>query len=73
MMDNNQNKNLGNFRIKGNWAEQARGLKRKFAELKDSDLQFEEGKEDELLRKLGQKLNKNREETIDIINKALVL
>ena len=72
-MDSNQNKNLGNFRIKGNWEEQARGLKKKFADLKDSDLWFEQGKEDELLRKLGQKLNKNREETIDIINKALLL
>ncbi len=48
--------------FKGNWNEQKGKLKQKFAELTDDDLLFEEGKKDEMLGRLQQKLGKTKEE-----------
>ncbi|KAA6439473.1 CsbD family protein [Dyadobacter flavalbus] len=48
--------------IKGNWNELKGKLKQQYADLTDDDLAYEEGKEDELLGKLQQKLGKTREE-----------
>ncbi|KMQ68978.1 hypothetical protein ACM39_06790 [Chryseobacterium sp. FH2] len=63
-MDTNHN---NGFKITGDWEEQSRQLKEKFSQLKDSDLVFEKGKENELLAKLENKLSKNREEVIKIL------
>ncbi len=68
-MDNNQSKNHEDFKISGNWDDQSRQLKTKFSELTDSDLKFETGKENELLGRVETRLNKKREEVIDIIRK----
>ncbi|HEY5892553.1 MAG TPA: CsbD family protein [Chthoniobacterales bacterium] len=48
--------------IKGNWNEIKGKLKQKYAQLTDDDLTFAEGKEDELLGRLQQRLGKNKEE-----------
>jgi uncharacterized protein YjbJ (UPF0337 family) len=69
-MDTTQKKNGETFKITGNWNSQSKQLKEKFPQLTDSDLKFETGKEEELLSRLQTKLNKKREEVIDIINKA---
>ena len=48
--------------IKGNWNEVRGKLKQKYGQLIDDDLAFSEGKEDELLGRLQQKLGKTKEE-----------
>lgn len=55
--------------IKGNWNELAGKLKQQFANLTDDDLLFKEGKEEELLGKLQNKLGKTKEEIHKIISK----
>ena len=62
-------KNIIEF--KGNWSEQKGKLKEKFATLTDDDLLFAEGKQDEILGKLQIKLDKTKEELLEII-KALL-
>jgi len=47
--------------IKGNWNEIKGKLKQKYAQLTDDDLTFAEGKEDELIGRLQQRLGKDNE------------
>ena len=70
MSDTTQNREGGTFKVTGDWASQSKQLKEKFAQLTDSDLKFEAGKEHELLGRLETKLNKKRDEVINIIKKA---
>jgi uncharacterized protein YjbJ (UPF0337 family) len=53
---------MNNLEIKGNWNEIKGKLKQKYAQLTDDDLTFAEGKEDELLGRLQQRLGKSKEE-----------
>ncbi|GEC73178.1 Uncharacterized conserved protein YjbJ, UPF0337 family [Flavobacterium flevense] len=53
--------------IKGNWNELKGKLKQKYADLTDDDLLYAEGKEDEMLGKLEQKLGKSKDEVRKII------
>ncbi|MDP4266114.1 MAG: general stress protein CsbD [Bacteroidota bacterium] len=53
--------------FKGNWQEQKTKLMRKFPVLTDRDLNYEEGKEDEMLGRLQVKLGKTKEELRKII------
>ena len=53
--------------IKGTWNEQKGKLKQKFAVLTDNDLMFEEGKKEEMLGKIQNKLGKTKEEWFKII------
>ena len=53
--------------IKGSWNEQKGKLKQKFAILTDNDLLFEEGKKEEMLGKIQNKLGKTKEEWFKII------
>ncbi|MFA7380387.1 MAG: hypothetical protein WC150_08000 [Bacteroidia bacterium] len=69
-MDLNQNKNGETFKIIGNWETQSMQLKKEFIQLTDSDLKFETGKEIDLLTRMENKLNKTREEIINIIKKV---
>lgn len=69
-MDTNQNKGNEAFKITGNWADQSKQLKEKFSQLTDADLKYETGKEDELLSRVETRLNKKREEVINIIRKG---
>ena len=48
--------------IKGDWNITKGKLKQKYGQLTDDDLAFAEGKEDELLGRLEQKLGKTKEE-----------
>ncbi len=57
-----------NLEIKGNWNEIKGKLKQKFANLTDSDVLFEEGKQDELLGKIQIKIGKTKEQLYQIIN-----
>ncbi|MBD1429145.1 MULTISPECIES: CsbD family protein [Sphingobacterium] len=51
--------------LKGKWNEMKGKVKQEYAELTDDDLKYEEGKDDELLGRLQQKLGKAREEVVD--------
>ena len=53
---------MNTLQIKGNWNEIQGKLKQKFADLTDDDLTFAEGKEDEMLGRLQQRLGKSEEE-----------
>jgi uncharacterized protein YjbJ (UPF0337 family) len=50
------------LQFKGGWNEVKGKLKQKYAQLTDDDLAFAEGKEDELLGRLQQKLGKSKED-----------
>ena len=60
---------MNTFTIKGNWNEIAGKLKQQYANLTDDDLLFKEGKEEEVLGRLQQKLGKTKEELRKIIAK----
>ena len=50
------------LQFKGSWNEVKGKLKQKYGDLTDDDLIFAEGKEDELLGRLQQRLGKSKEE-----------
>jgi hypothetical protein len=68
-MKTEQAKSKEGFKITGNWANQSKQLKSKFSQLTDSDLKFESGKENDLIQRMEKKLNKKRDEVINIIKK----
>lgn len=59
---------MNNLTIKGNWNEVKGKLKQKYSELTEDDLTFAQGKEDEFLGRLQQKLGKAKEDLITEIN-----
>jgi uncharacterized protein YjbJ (UPF0337 family) len=61
------NSTTGSAPAKINWNEIKDKLKVKFPTLTDADLQYEEGKKDEMLEKVQTKLGKNKEEMSKII------
>lgn len=76
-MDAKQNKNQETpkkgqdiFKVTGNWSNQSKQLKTKFSQLTDADLKFEPGKENDMINRVGTRLNKNRDEVINIIKKG---
>ncbi len=69
-MENETNKTPETFKIIGNWGDQSKKLKEKFSQLTDSDLKFETGKEDELLQRIETRLNKKRDEVVNILKKG---
>ena len=50
------------LQLKGNWNEMKGKLKQKYAQLTDDDLTFVEGKEDELLGRMQQRLGKTKDD-----------
>jgi len=50
------------LQLKGSWNEVKGRLKQKYAQLTDDDLVFADGKDDELLGRLQQKLGRTKEE-----------
>ncbi len=60
---------MNTFTIKGNWNEIAGKLKQQYAELTDDDLLLKEGKEEELLGRLQQKLGKTKKDLRKVIEK----
>ncbi len=53
--------------LKGKWNDIKGKLKERYAVLTDNDLAYEEGKEEQLLGHLQEKLGKSKEEVKDII------
>ena len=60
---------MNTLSMKGTWNEVAGKLKQQFANLGDDDLLFKEGKEEELLGRLQQKLGKTKAELRKLIAK----
>ena len=58
------------LKMVGSWQNQSRILQAKFAQLTDADLHYEVGKEEELLKRIEARINKRREEVINIIQKG---
>ncbi len=52
------------LKLKGKWNEWKGKIKQSHADLTDDDLKYEEGKDDELLGRLQQKLGKGKDEII---------
>lgn len=57
-----RNMSMTKLELKGSWNEIKGKLKQKYAQLTDDDLTFAEGKDDELLGRLQQRLGKTKEE-----------
>ena len=55
---------MDKLEFKGKWNELKGKIKQQHATLTDNDLKYEEGKEDELLGRLQQKLGKGRDELV---------
>jgi len=60
---------MNKLSIQGNWKEISGKLKQKYAQLTDDDLLFAEGKDEEMLGRLEQKLGKTKEQIRDLIAK----
>ncbi|MBW7914384.1 MAG: CsbD family protein [Taibaiella sp.] len=58
---------MDKLEIKGKWNELKGKAKQQYADLTDDDLLYEEGKEDELVGRLQDKLGKTRDEVVDWI------
>lgn len=57
-----------NLQIKGNWDDIKGKLKQQYAQLTDEDLTFADGKVDELLGKLQDKLGKGKAEVVKLLS-----
>ncbi len=53
---------MNDLTIKGNWNQIKGKLKQKYSELTEDDLTYAEGKEDELIGRLQEKLGKTKDE-----------
>lgn len=60
---------MNELKFKGNWNKIKGKLKEKYGELTDDDLKYTEGKEDQLLGRLQQKLGKSKDEIRKMISK----
>lgn len=61
---------MNELNIKGNWKEKKGKLKQKYADLTDNDLKYAEGKEEELVGRVQQRLGTSKEEAQRIIRNA---
>ena len=57
------------LQFKGSWNELKGKLKQQYGNLTDDDLTFSEGKEDELLGRLQQRLGKSKDEVRQMIER----
>jgi uncharacterized protein YjbJ (UPF0337 family) len=57
------------LQFKGSWNELKGKLKQQYGNLTDDDLAFSEGKEDELLGRLQQRLGKSKDEVRQMIER----
>ncbi|MCB0791813.1 MAG: CsbD family protein [Flavobacteriales bacterium] len=58
---------MNKLELTGRWNEVKGKLKQRFSELTDDDLTFVEGKEDELLGRLQQRLGRSKDELRKVI------
>ncbi len=61
---------MDKLNIKGNWNEKKGKLKQKYAELTDDDLTYAEGKEEELVGRIQQRLGTSKEKAREILRNA---
>lgn len=59
---------MSNWKLKGDWNTTKGKLKQKYGVLTDNDLAYEEGKEDELVGRIQQKLGKTKQQVKDMID-----
>ncbi|HXA02607.1 MAG TPA: CsbD family protein [Cytophagaceae bacterium] len=59
---------MNDLKIKGSFRELLGKLKKKYGELTDDDVAFEEGKEDEAIGRLQKKLGKSKDEVIRLLH-----
>ncbi len=69
-MSNSPKTSTPAFTIIGNWATRSRLLKSEYIQLTNEDLKFEVGKEEELISRFETRLNKTREQIIEILQKG---
>ncbi|MBR9831535.1 CsbD family protein [bacterium] len=62
---------MNDLNIKGNWNQIKGKLQQKFGDLTNDDLMFIEGKENELLGRLQNRLGKKKEEVIGEIKSII--
>ncbi len=58
---------MDKLELKGKWNQVKGKLKEEYAVLSDNDLAYEEGKEDQLVGKLQEKLGKSRDEVVKML------
>lgn len=63
----NHEETRASFKISGDWEKQSCALRTKYPTLSSDDVKFEVGKETELLKRIEDRLTKNREQVIDIL------
>jgi uncharacterized protein YjbJ (UPF0337 family) len=61
--------NSTELKLRGGWNEVKGKIKQEYADLTDDDLKYEEGKDDELVGRLQQKIGKTKEQVIDWIQR----
>ncbi|MCW3072379.1 MAG: CsbD family protein [Bacteroidetes bacterium] len=61
--------NSTELKLRGSWNEVKGKIKQEYADLTDDDLKYEEGKDDELVGRLQQKIGKTKEQVIDWIQR----
>jgi hypothetical protein len=59
------------FTIKGDWAAQSKAMKVTFSQLTDADLKWEKGREEELIKRLMNKLGKKRDEIVYLLKRGM--
>lgn len=59
---------MSNWKLKGDWNTTKGKLKQKYGVLTDNDLAYQEGKEDELVGRIQQKLGKTKQQVKDMID-----
>ncbi|MBD3375450.1 CsbD family protein [candidate division KSB1 bacterium] len=55
---------MDKLQFKGKWSEVKGRLKQKYGSLSDDDLAYEEGREEELVGRIQQRLGKTRDEVV---------
>jgi hypothetical protein len=69
-MSTTTNNNAENFKVTGDWAGQSKNLKERFSSLTDSDLKYEPGKENDMVKRIETRLNKDRAAVLSILRSA---
>ncbi len=61
---------MNTLQLKGNWNILKGKMKQKFAQLTDDDLQYVEGKEEELIGRIQKRTGKTRDEVEDTLDEC---
>ena len=61
---------MNTLQMKGNWNVAKGKMKQKFAQLTDNDLQYVEGKEEELIGRIQKRTGQSRQDVEDAIDEC---